>query len=102
MPRYVGQSWFVHWWPWFMVVFGLVQVLTDKRFAGYAILFALCGIAFALLLPWRFVVVDEGIGLVVHLRAPAVPPEVGDHRARGPRFTGGVSRREPAFRLPVE
>ena len=37
MPRYVGQSWFVHWWPWFMVVFGLVQVLTDKRFAGYAI-----------------------------------------------------------------
>ena len=46
-----------------MVVFGLVQVLTDKRFAGYAILFALCGLAFALLLPWRFVVVDEGIGL---------------------------------------
>ena len=63
MPRYVGQSWFVHWWPWFMVVFGLVQVLTDKRFAGYAILFALCGFAFAWLLPWRFVVVEDGIGL---------------------------------------
>ena len=63
MPRYVGQSWFVHWWPWFMVVFGLVQYLTDERFAGYAILFALCGIVFAWLLPWRFVVVDDGIGL---------------------------------------
>ena len=63
MPRYVGQSWFVHWWPWFMVLFGLVQVLTDARFAGYAILFAVCGVAFAWLLPWRFVVVDDGIGL---------------------------------------
>jgi hypothetical protein len=63
MPRYVGQSWFVHWWPWFMVLFALVQYLVDARFAGYAILFALCGAAFAWFLPWRFVVVDDGIGL---------------------------------------
>jgi hypothetical protein len=63
MPRYVGQSWFVHWWPWFMVVLGVVQYITDVRFAGYAILFVLCGFAFAWLLPWRFVVVEEGIGL---------------------------------------
>jgi hypothetical protein len=63
MPRYVGQSWFVHWWPWFMVLFGLLQYLTDQRFAGYAIVFALCGVAFAWFLPWRFVVVDDGIGL---------------------------------------
>jgi hypothetical protein len=63
MPRYVGQSRFVHWWPWFMVLFGVVQVLTDRRFVGYAILFVLAGVGFALLLPWRFVVVEEGIGL---------------------------------------
>ena len=63
MPRYVGQSWFVHWWPWFMVLFGVVQYLTDERFLGYAILFAVCGIVFAWLLPWRFVVVEDGIGL---------------------------------------
>ncbi len=46
-----------------MVVFGLVQYLTEERFTGYAILFALCGIVFAWLLPWRFVVVEDGIGL---------------------------------------
>jgi hypothetical protein len=40
-----------------------VQYLTDERLAGYAILFALCGLAFAWLLPWRFVVVEDGIGL---------------------------------------
>ncbi len=63
MPHYTGKSQFVHWWPWFMVVFGVVQFLTDARYAGYAVLFVLCGLLFAWLLPWRFVVVEDGIAL---------------------------------------
>ena len=92
----------MHWWPWFMVVFGLVQVLTDKRFAGYADPLRAVRRLFALLLPWRFVVVDEGIGLWFTFGRRRLPPEVGDHCACGTRLTGGVSRREPAFWLPTE
>lgn len=63
VARYVGQSRFVHWWPWFMVSFGIVQFLTDSRYLGYALLFIFGGVMFAWLLPWRFVVVEDGIGL---------------------------------------
>jgi hypothetical protein len=63
MPHYTGKSQFVHWWPWFMVVFAVVQYATDQRYLGYAILFASGGLLFAWVLPWRFVVVEDGIGL---------------------------------------
>jgi len=63
VPHYTGTSRFVHWWPWGMMVFGVVQYLTDPRYLGYTILFVLGGLVFAWVLPWRFVVVEEGIGL---------------------------------------
>ncbi len=113
MPRYVGQSWFVHWWPWFMVLFGLVQYVTDTRLAGYAILFALCGAAFAWFLPWRFVVVDDGIGLwftfgrrrflpksetVVRAGLGSAVAYRGEHRRFGyPLSDGLVERRHAAL-----
>ncbi len=46
-----------------MVVFAVVQLATDSRYAGYSVLFALGALLFAWVLPWRFVVVEEGIGL---------------------------------------
>ena len=113
MPRYVGQSWFVHWWPWFMVVFGVVQYVTDARYAGYAVLFVLCGLLFAWVLPWRFVVVEDGIALwftfgkrrflpksEVVVRAGLGSPVVyrGEHRRFGYPLTDGlVERRRRAL-----
>ena len=46
-----------------MVGFGIVQFLTDVRYLGYASLFIFAGVVFASVLPWRFVVVEDGIGL---------------------------------------
>jgi hypothetical protein len=63
MPLFTGKSQLVHWWPWFMVVVGVVQYATDERYLGYAVLFVLSGLLFAWVLPWRFVVVEDGIGL---------------------------------------
>jgi hypothetical protein len=63
MATYVGQSRFAQWWPWCMVLFGVVQLLTDVHHLGYAVLFVGCGVLSAWILPWRFVVVEEGIGL---------------------------------------
>lgn len=62
-PRYVGQSRFVRGWPWFMVLLAIVQYVFDERLLGFSVLFIACALLFAALLPWRFVVVDDGIGL---------------------------------------
>ncbi len=62
-PRYVGESRFVHFWPYGMLVFALIQGLTGIEFLAFGVFFAVGGVLFGLVLPWRFVVVDEGIGL---------------------------------------
>jgi hypothetical protein len=63
VPHFTGKSQFVRWWPWGMVAFAVVQYVTDPRYAPHAVLTAGFGVLFAWLLPWRFVVVEEGIGL---------------------------------------
>jgi hypothetical protein len=63
VARYVGQSRFVQWWPWCMVLLGAVLCFTEPRHAGWGVAFILVGTVSASVLPWRFVVVEEGIGL---------------------------------------
>jgi hypothetical protein len=46
-----------------MVVLGVVLALLDRGHAGYGVFFVGGGLLFAWLLPWRFVVVEDGIGL---------------------------------------
>jgi hypothetical protein len=63
--RYVGESRFLHLWPPGMVVFALVVLTGGGRGAVlYALAFAACGLIVARLMPWRFVVHDDGLGLV--------------------------------------
>ena len=61
--RYVGQSRFIRLWPPFMIGVAAIQLLADPGLLFYAVVFAGSGLLFAAVLPWRFVVVDEGIGL---------------------------------------
>jgi hypothetical protein len=63
VARYVGTSQFVRWWPWATVLLGVALALLDGAYAGYALFLAAGGLLFAWLLPWRFVVVEEGIAL---------------------------------------
>jgi hypothetical protein len=62
-PRYVGQSRFVHRWPHLMIVLGFAQAVTGAgpKLAGAA--FMVVGGLVSAGMPWRFVVVDQGIGL---------------------------------------
>ena len=61
--RYIGQSQFVRWWPEVAVVIA-VALLAAGPVAGAFSLFAVAvaGI-WAYVMPWRFVVVDDGIAL---------------------------------------
>jgi len=61
--RYVGQSRFIRLWPPCMIGVAVIQLLADPGLVFYAVVFAAGAAVFAALLPWRFVVVDEGIGL---------------------------------------
>jgi hypothetical protein len=63
MARYVGTSQFVRWWPWAMTGLGVALALLDPSYAGYAVFCIGGGVLFAFWLPWRFVVVEDGIGL---------------------------------------
>ena len=62
--RYVGESRFLHLWPPGMLAFALLVLTVGGIGAGfYAAVLAACGLVGARLLPWRFVVRDDGVGL---------------------------------------
>ena len=60
-PVFVGESRFLHYWPWAMVVVGSVPLLLGDPAA--LVVFFLPAIACAVLLPWRFAVFGTGIAL---------------------------------------
>lgn len=53
----------MRWWPWFMVLFGVAQCLATPQYFGWGVAFVALGTVSAWVMPWRFVVVEEGIGL---------------------------------------
>ncbi len=60
-PIYVGQSQLLHYWPSLMVTGALVGSLSGGPIAALVLLVP--GLTAALLLPWRFAVLDRGIAL---------------------------------------
>jgi hypothetical protein len=60
-PVYVGQSQLLHWWPWMMVAAALVGGVSGGPVASLILLVP--GLVVALVLPWRFAVLDRGIAL---------------------------------------
>jgi hypothetical protein len=60
-PVYIGQSQALHWWPAMMVAAAFVGYVLGGLAA--ALIFLLPGVLVALVLPWRFVVLDRGIAL---------------------------------------
>jgi hypothetical protein len=60
-PVFVGQSRFLHYWPWAMVAVGCVPLLLGNPAA--LVVFFLPAIVCATLLPWRFAVFGSGIAL---------------------------------------
>jgi hypothetical protein len=58
---YVGQSQALHWWPIGMVAFAVFAYLGGS--VGAAIVLLLPAVVVALILPWRFAVLDTGIAL---------------------------------------
>jgi hypothetical protein len=61
--RYVGQSRAVRWWPPVVLVSAIAMYFLG---GGYLVLpgaLVVCGIVTALIMPWRFAVVDDGIAL---------------------------------------
>jgi len=112
-PRYVGTSRLLRRCPNTLMALGLAQFLffTERRVVG-AVLIVL-GTVPALVLPWRFVVVDEGIALWFgfgrrrFLARDSVTVRVDRAgavaRPRGERFgypltDGIVERRRPVLR----
>jgi hypothetical protein len=62
--RYVGESRFLHLWPPGMLAFGVVVLVGGGSGAlFYGAIVAGIGIAVGLVLPWRFVVFPDGLGL---------------------------------------
>ncbi len=60
-PVYVGQSQLLHYWPGAMVVFGLVVSLLGGPLAAVTLLVP--AVVVAVVLPWRFAVLERGIAL---------------------------------------
>jgi hypothetical protein len=60
-PVFVGQSWFLHYWPWAMVVIGTVPLALGNLAA--LVVFFLPAVACGACLPWRFAVYGSGIAL---------------------------------------
>jgi hypothetical protein len=60
-PLYVGQSWFLHYWPWASVGAGLIPLSFGSW--GALFLFFVPAMMLAALLPWRFAVFGTGIVL---------------------------------------
>lgn len=58
---YVGESRFLHWWPRLMLALALLPIVVGA--SGAAALFVVPAMIAAFAMPWRFAVVDHGIGL---------------------------------------
>jgi hypothetical protein len=58
---YVGQSQALHWWPVGMVAFALLASVGGDL--GAALVLLVPALVVALVLPWRFAVLDAGIAL---------------------------------------
>jgi hypothetical protein len=62
---YDGSSWFLRWWPKILLGLALwVLAIGWDHSIQWATFFVLCAWAHGRLLPWRFVVFDEGLLLV--------------------------------------
>ena len=59
--RFVGESTFLRIWPAFMLAFGLY--LATRGALGVGLFLALVGCAVAVVLPWRYLVLDDGLFL---------------------------------------
>jgi hypothetical protein len=78
---YDGRSWFLRWWPKILLGLALwLLVIGWAHSIQWATFFVLCSWAHGRLLPWRFVVFDEGLLLVFpfgrHLFLPKVATTV--------------------------
>jgi hypothetical protein len=60
-PVYVGQSHLLHYWPPAMLAIALVPIALGHLIG--ALVFLVPGLLVALVLPWRFAVLDRGIAL---------------------------------------
>ncbi len=60
-PVYMGQSRLLHYWPPAMLAVALVPIASGQ-FLG-ALVFLVPALVVALVLPWRFAVLDRGIAL---------------------------------------
>jgi len=58
---YVGQSQALHWWPTCMIVLGVAGWFVGGP--GMTLMLLIAAVVVGLLLPWRFEVLDCGIGL---------------------------------------
>jgi hypothetical protein len=60
-PVYIGQSTLLHCWPWITAIAAVIGFLFGGPVTS-ALLFV-PGVVVALLLPWRFAVLERGIAL---------------------------------------
>jgi hypothetical protein len=60
-PVYVGQSQLLHYWPPLMVAAAIIGLLVSGTVA--AIVLVVPAMIVAVILPWRFAVLDRGIAL---------------------------------------
>ena len=60
-PVYVGQSQLLHYWPRVMLAAAIVPILFGQVLG--TLVFVVPALLVALVLPWRFAVLDRGIAL---------------------------------------
>jgi hypothetical protein len=116
-PRFVGQSVALRFLPWLLIVVGFLIAISNVGAGVLGVLLMALGVFARVALPWRFVVVDEGIALwfgfgkrrFLTRDDAAVHVELGDVRVVpssghfGYLLTDGVSnRRFPILKAVLE
>jgi hypothetical protein len=116
-PRFVGRSLALRFLPWLLIAVGLLTAIANAGAVLFGVFLVVLGVFARVALPWRFVVVDEGVALwfgfgrrrFLAKDDVTVRVEFGDVRVlpNSERFgyllTDGVSnRRAPILRAVLE